>query len=662
MDPPVAAIAATAAAHVMYVDHAGHPAPLSECYHATASRRLASSVHRYPASTTYAELESAYCPHCLACHDGPAASRSPHCSRPTCQVCPVCLSATSIVTGRQEKTQESKESGNNKVDDAEEDPPLLVHYRCGNCEWTSLECDLFVIIGHSSLDDGEEEGSRPAAAAGGGVDRLQLARAAEDLVQTLNAARQSYLRGIEQHCAEASKHWESVRRSSTGGTGTSHPRGSASWQQQQHPRRERTLRQDPSDPIEGWSVSALESKLQAKKEEFSGAQNRDKAQEPFVERVALSDGPDLDLDDLTIDDSLRELSVVAFQLQALHNGLGAGTGYPPPQGQFIRRKDLLPLPIKLRPRKSRRCRAELREGRAGILLKPRLNPLEGDSSLRSGHGQWWKKDSSAIHVIPSVTVVRCVKTTWEEKAENATATTTISPNPSTERGAGDSIAPRSRRRIAVLLKVTNPTLGSLRLRFAASPYVGEPDWDSVGVDGAVPIAGTDPNQFTDSLPGLLVHTFTQAHWDVEYDSGVLRDLPASETVELHSSEDSIIEMGGHKARQTPPEVVYWEPPPVVASTDEDLTKPVLRLVTHRASSAWFELAFVEPARFCEADETAERARTHAPDKLAWAVSLRLEVEVGPGSWETSLIPPLSTGKSDATSVDRVPFDLVLAYQ
>jgi hypothetical protein len=654
MDPPAAA--AAVAAHVLYVDHAGHPSPLSECYHATASRRLASSVHRYPASTTYAELESAYCPHCLACHDGPAASRSPHCSRPTCQVCPVCLSATSIVTGRQEKTQES---GNVEVDD-EEAPPLLVHYKCGNCEWTSLECDLFVPIGHSSLEDEEGEGSRPAAS---GVDRLQLARAAEDLVQTLNASRQSYLRGIEQHCAKASKHWEGVRRSSTGGAGMSRPRGSGPWQQQQHPRRERTLRQDPSDPIEGWSVSALESKLQAKKEEIWGAQNRDKAQESFVERVALSDGPDLALDDLTIDDSLKDLSVVAFQLQALHNGLGAGTGSPPQQSQFIRRKDLLPLPIKLRPRKSRRCRAELREGRAGILLKPRLNPLEGDSSLRSGHGQWWKKDSSAIHVIPSVTVVRCVKTTWEEKAENATATTTISPNPSTDRGAGDSVAPRSRRRIVVLLKVTNPTLGSLRLRFAASPYVGEPDWDSVDGDGAAPSADADPNQFTDSLPGLMVHTFTQTHWDVEYDSGVLRDLPASETVELHSSEDSIIEMGGHKARQTPPEVVNWEPPPTVAaSTDEDGTKPVLRLVTHRASSAWFELAFVEPARFCEADETAERARTHAPDRLAWAVSLRLEVEVGPGSWETSLIPPLSTGGSDATSVDRVPFDLVLAYQ
>ena len=409
-------------------------------------------------------------------------------------------------------------------------------------------------------------------------------------------------------------------------------------------------------------MSALEAKIQAKKEEMmmAGAQRDGAAQEPNVDRLSEMDFPDLALDDLTVDESLKDLSVVAFQLLALHNGL-LGAGSQPQQDRAMGRKDLLPIPIKLRPRKSRRCRAELREGRAGILLKPRLNPLEGDSSLRSGHGQWWKKDSSAIHVIPSVTVVRCVTTTWDDSA-GAAATC---PHPSAEGVVGESVAPRSRRRVVVLLKVTNPTLGSLRLRFAASPYVGEPDWDAFNGDGIVPSADSDPNQFTDSLPGLLVHTFTQTHWDVEYDSGVLRDLPTSETVELHSSEDSIIEMGGHKARQTPAEVVNWVPPAAAATgqddDDDDGTKPVLRLVTQRASSAWFELAFVEPARFCEA-QTAARGRTHSPDGLAWAVSLRLEVEVGPGSWETSLIQPLTTGGSGTSTVDRVPFDLVLAYQ
>lgn len=35
-----------------------------------------------------------------------------------------------------------------------------------------------------------------------------------------------------------------------------------------------------------------------------------------------------------------------------------------------------------------------------------MNPLDGDSSLRNGigQGQWWKKDSSAIHTIPKLTI------------------------------------------------------------------------------------------------------------------------------------------------------------------------------------------------------------------------------------------------------------------
>lgn len=50
-----------------------------------------------------------------------------------------------------------------------------------------------------------------------------------------------------------------------------------------------------------------------------------------------------------------------------------------------------PQPMPLRVKKSRRCKKELENGRPGILVKPKVNPLEGDSSLRSGHGQWFKK-------------------------------------------------------------------------------------------------------------------------------------------------------------------------------------------------------------------------------------------------------------------------------
>jgi hypothetical protein len=51
----------------------------------------------------------------------------------------------------------------------------------------------------------------------------------------------------------------------------------------------------------------------------------------------------------------------------------------------------LPSLVPLRTRAVRRCLKELRTGKPGILVKPKMNPLEGDTSLRYGHGQWWKK-------------------------------------------------------------------------------------------------------------------------------------------------------------------------------------------------------------------------------------------------------------------------------
>ena len=96
-------------------------------------------------------------------------------------------------------------------------------------------------------------------------------------------------------------------------------------------------------------------------------------------RVGGQDSQVIPLDQpIVLDDSLKDEPMQALLMQQV--GTGA-TSFA----------ELLPLQVPLRPRKSRRCRAELAEGRPGILLKPKLNPLEGDSSLRTGHGQWWKK-------------------------------------------------------------------------------------------------------------------------------------------------------------------------------------------------------------------------------------------------------------------------------
>lgn len=65
---------------------------------------------------------------------------------------------------------------------------------------------------------------------------------------------------------------------------------------------------------------------------------------------------------------------------------------------------LYPRRVPLRARCVKRCIADMEAGRAGIMSKPQLNALVGDSSQRTNVGKWWKKECSAVHTIPRITV------------------------------------------------------------------------------------------------------------------------------------------------------------------------------------------------------------------------------------------------------------------
>lgn len=140
------------------------------------------------------------------------------------------------------------------------------------------------------------------------------------------------------------------------------------------------------------------------------------------------------------------------------------------------------------------------------------------------------------------------------------------------------------------------------------------------------------------MPGLLVDTLHQTHADVELNTDVLKDFVETETVELLSAEDSIIELGG-RARQTPPEVSNWNLATV------QVGDAAMRLVAKSASDAWFELIMPELPL--------------TDDAPTPAVPVQLRVELGDGSWESSLIArkPTEDGKPD-----MVVFDLVIAWR
>eukprot|EP00573_Skeletonema_grethae_P006647 CAMPEP_0201700886 /NCGR_PEP_ID=MMETSP0578-20130828/30394_1 /ASSEMBLY_ACC=CAM_ASM_000663 /TAXON_ID=267565 /ORGANISM="Skeletonema grethea, Strain CCMP 1804" /LENGTH=384 /DNA_ID=CAMNT_0048188053 /DNA_START=353 /DNA_END=1504 /DNA_ORIENTATION=+ len=239
-------------------------------------------------------------------------------------------------------------------------------------------------------------------------------------------------------------------------------------------------------------------------------------------------------------------------------------------------KDLLPLPVHYRSRVSRRCRAEQSAGRTGILVKPKLNPLEGDTSLRAGHGQWFKKDSSAIHVVPRVQLCR------------------YGTDPATGK-------------VAVLLKVKNPTLNMIRLRFSG-PNSSEEVLNSK------------------ELQNVLVDPFmetTIAKADL-CSSDSLSSIDPSEWIELDSAEDLLLDIG--KRQEDDPEVVIsWDFVPLFDALDDGDSLPKLTIVASRGDTSWVEL--VIPNTVVVGSDGEKTPSNY------FAVPLSMQIEVGNGSWE-----------------------------
>lgn len=169
--------------------------------------------------------------------------------------------------------------------------------------------------------------------------------------------------------------------------------------------------------------------------------------------------------------------------------------------------------------------------------------------------------------------------------------------------------------LSLLLKVTNPTLGSVRLRFAPSSYPGEPDFDN-------------DSQTTTHLADLLVDTLSQKRVSANV-THLLNDFEPTNTVELLSAEDSIIEMGG-RAHEIPDEVRSWQP-----------SSSVFSVVAQKASSAWLGVNL--PVQDVESPV---------------AVPFAMQIEVGNGSWDSALIQSQATEEQ----ADRATFDLVVILQ
>ena len=187
-------------------------------------------------------------------------------------------------------------------------------------------------------------------------------------------------------------------------------------------------------------------------------------------------------------------------------------------------------------------------------------------------------------------------------------------------------------RHAFLIKVSNPTLGNVRLRLAPSNYTGERLWDS-------------ETQTTAYLENVIVDPLKRASIDAHLDAEVAKSIDATGLCELEAAEDSFLELGNTTSDNLPEAVSRWEARDVLNDSKVSKETPAtLRHLGQKKSVAWFELVVLE--------SLTDRS-VHS------AVPITMELQVGDGSWESSLVRARDDGSDE--SKDFVSFDLVIIW-
>ena len=230
------------------------------------------------------------------------------------------------------------------------------------------------------------------------------------------------------------------------------------------------------------------------------------------------------------------------------------------------------------------------------------------------------QDSSAVHVLPKVRVLHHGSKVLDGTANNNT------------------------EQHAFLIKITNPTLGLVRLQLGMSSYTGELFWDD---------DDNEDGKMNPVLRNLLIDTLS-----CQYVNAFLltpqqpSDALTTELVELDSAEDAMVDFG--KTRETPAEVSGWTAEAAMSAAsspslevkETEVTFLGSKCLAQQSGSAWFEVVCVTSS------SSPDVASVRFP-----AIPLALKIEVGNGSWESSLIQANEEGEGP----DLVSFDLLLSW-
>ena len=557
---------------VLYYDNSGQPTPLSYLYHATASRVLSSSLLiTQPNPTSITEIDSAYCPQCLQFWDAATAFGS---SRGVC--------GTTYTTNPDETPQQGAGCSNCPVCGA-----ILVHsiqegegqgqglecvYSCGYCHWSSTESQITESVKDLPSDQMQVEMERATNAI-----RVKLYQRWQEAIEGPDAKVLALKRAWEEKgkLEEAARRRMAVIATRGSGAKESGNMGSDVGLYMSGISLDIDRNKD-----EVWSVETMEKVMHSK---------RDKIENSIMKCMVA--GEDMKLDSLsildadTLDFSKDDSVLLSAKQNSVQDTISSKVR--------TSHECLLPEPVKLRARSIRRCLAEIEAGKPGILVKPKVNPLEGDSSLRYGHGQWWKKDSSAIHSVPKVQICSY--------------------------GKDNDIM------YAILLKIKNPTLGIIRLRLISK---------ASGEDSSSGDATENANLILDATS---MET-TKAK--------IISPIAAQEMenfVQLDPVEDAFLELGkGHS--HDPIEVINWDAQQILRDAQ---VKSGLKIVAKKEDSIWVQYLIEDQSQAANATQNY------------LSTPLIMEIELGNGSWESSLIKT----KGDLEgNVDTVKFSILPVWK
>lgn len=431
-----------------------NPSPLSLTYHSTSTRQgylstllptttstCSTTKGRGPSTVT--EIDSAYCPQCLTSWDANSAFNSAKgiCFKTTttikgrstrssdtdgdnddddmmrigCVNCPICESILALSVQEAQLYRMKLTKDENNVEASEGDSSNCTHvclYRCGYCHWNSLD-DLgvyskisFVSSSMSSAEISEKEMTERAAM----EVQLQLSRRMDkrkqcaaplitDLVTKWNAKLKS---------EEMDRRKTELLVSRPGADNTTSKAVSIANTCSVLNSKDLNLRKASTaatvvttTTTTSWSIDSLNEFMTQKKNHVlrqvnnsllkveEGSEDEEREKEMF-QKTTLSDLPLSGMSRTVIQGATATDIIIpmATSMQSSNQLIISSSNSP-----LHDEKALMPIPVKLRTRSVRRDCRELALGKPGILVKPKVNPLDGDSSLRNGigQGQWWKK-------------------------------------------------------------------------------------------------------------------------------------------------------------------------------------------------------------------------------------------------------------------------------